>query len=71
MALRESKLLDFNLEKSSYLIAGNKKARQKLKVKLNAQPLLLCKQPKKQVNVEKYLGCHLSSTLAGFYNCHS
>ena len=60
----ECKLLDFNLEKSAYIIAGHRKARQRLKVKVASQPILLRNQLMKEVTVEKYLGCYLAATVA-------
>ena len=60
----ENKLLDFNLQKSAYIIAGSKKARQKLKVKVEGNPIMLCSQLMKEVTSEKYLGCQLSATVA-------
>ena len=52
----ETKLLDFNLDKSCYLIMGNKSARKTLEKQLRDNPLKLCKQDMQTAKVEKYLG---------------
>ena len=57
------KVLEFNVEKSSYVIIGNKKERKKLKEQLNKQPLLLCGEPMKEVKSVKYLGDWVSFDL--------
>ena len=60
----ESKLLNLNLMKTVFLIAGKKKAREKLQEEVNASPLRLYNMRMKQVDSEKYLGMWLSSTTA-------
>ena len=40
--LIEDKLLDLNLDKCSYIIAGNKKARKKMEKEVEKKPLILC-----------------------------
>ena len=62
--LVESKLLDLNIKKSVFLIAGRKKAREKLQEELNASPLMLYDMKMKQVDAEKYLGMWVSATAA-------
>ena len=61
--LLESKLLDFNLDKSCYIIAGNKEAINRMKVKLKSNPINLCDQPMKEVHEEKYLGSILAASV--------
>ena len=61
----ESKLLDLNLDKSSYIIAGNGKEVRKLKQKLDQSPLVLCGSLMKSSLHERYLGCQLTGTVAG------
>lgn len=58
----ESKLLDFNLDKSCFMVVGNKTAQVKVKSKLKEQPLILCKAPMKCVESEKYLGDQISAS---------
>ena len=62
--LVESKLLDLNLSKSVYIVAGNKKARNMLKKKAEESPLILCKTVMKYVEANKYLGCWLAGSAA-------
>ena len=50
----KSKLLDLNLNKSCYIIAGNKQAIKRMKVKLKSSLITLCDQIMKEVNEEKY-----------------
>ena len=49
--IMESKNLDFNSSKCSFLVAGNPKARRKLQGKVDKNPLLLCKYQVKQAAV--------------------
>ena len=60
----ESKLLDPHPDKSCYIVAGEKKARMKMKKKLAAHPLLLYNNNMKEVENNKYLGCLLSRTVS-------
>ena len=62
--LMESKLLDLHLDKSCYIVAGEKKAREKIKKQLNSKPLLLYRKNMKEAVNNKYLGVILSSTVA-------
>ena len=62
--LMESKLLDLHQDKSCYIIAGEKKARLKLKKNLISKPLLLYNNKMREVGNNKYLGCLLSSTVS-------
>ena len=56
----ELKLLDFNLDKSCYLIMGNKPAKKDLKKQISSNPLKLCKHEMKPSKAEKYLGDMIS-----------
>ena len=60
----ETKLLDFNLDKSCFIVCGNKKARARLQSELDNNPLTLCGRRMKQVFVDKYLGDQLSVSLS-------
>ena len=51
-----SKGLEFNLDKSSYLIMGNKANRRKLKAQTITSPIQLCNENMKEVKVLRYLG---------------
>ena len=57
------KSLQFNLEKSSFLVMGNKKTRTKLNSQLRKFPLTLCDINMKKSKVIKYLGDYLSYSL--------
>ena len=52
----ESKLLDFNIDKSCYLVFGKKAAKKALLNELEKNPLTLCKKNMKCVSEDKYLG---------------
>ena len=59
--IAETKLLDYNLEKSGFLIVGEKKAKLKLQRDLNESPLIFCdRRMKQEINI-KYLGNWLSA----------
>ena len=56
-----SKGLELNLDKSNYIIMGNKTNRKKLKAQTIKSPITLCNQTMKEVKVLRYLGdsiCH-------------
>ena len=57
----ESKLLDFNLDKSSLMIIGPKNRKNELLKELDDNPVLLCKQKMKIASKEKLLGDIISS----------
>ena len=57
----ETKLLDFNSEKSCCIILGSKVAKKALERDLESQPLTLCGKNMKCVTEEKYLGDVLST----------
>ena len=57
------KSLSFNMEKSAFLIVGNKQQRKKLKRQVDKNPITLCKEPMKEVKVLKYLGDCVSYSL--------
>ena len=52
----ESKLLDFNVDKSCYMVVGDNKSKTGLIKQLEATPLSLAGFPMNQVEKEKYLG---------------
>ena len=64
-AVMETKLLDFNLDKSCYIIIGEKKAQQKIREDFSNNPLNLSGKPMKEVSNEKYLGDYISTNGLG------
>ena len=60
-AVMESKLLDFNLDKSCYMVVGSDRARKAMQPSLERNPQTLCGRNMKPVNQEKYLGDQLCS----------
>ena len=58
--LAETKLLDYNLHKSCFVVIGRKKSRQEIQVQLESQPIQLCGGNMKQEEHAKYLGDWLS-----------
>ena len=52
----KKKVLKFNLNKSNFVILGNKKSRKWLRDKEERRPLLLCGQKMKEVKSIKFLG---------------
>ena len=59
--LSETKLLNYNLEKSCFLVLGKKKAKEEVQSQLKSTPLTLCGQAMMQSDSAKYLGDWLSS----------
>ena len=59
-AMAETKLLDFNLDKSCIIVIGNAKLRKQLEYDFAANPPLLYGTKMKQVSQEKYLGDQIS-----------
>ena len=55
----ESKLLDFNIDKSCFLVAGNDKSKENIRNQLEVSPLTLSGFPMKEMTQEKYLGNYL------------
>ena len=60
-AVMESKILDFNLDKSCVIIIGSKKRKAEIESELQEHPLMLCGKEMKNVSMEKYLGDMISS----------
>ena len=60
-AVMESKLLDFNLDKSCFLVIGNKQSKVEINMKLKENPLKLCGQNMKRTEQDKYLGDQISA----------
>ena len=58
-AMAETKLLNFNLEKSCFIVFGNKKSRKEINEKLHDRPLQLCGVDMVQEEQAKYLGDQL------------
>ena len=59
--IAETKLLDYNHDKSGFIVVGEKKAKQKLIQELDESPLMFCKKPMKQEKITKYLGDWIST----------
>ena len=59
-AMAESKLLDFNLEKSCFIVFGSKKERAEIQESLKSHPLFLCGREMVQEVEAKYLGDQFS-----------
>jgi len=57
----ETKLLDYNHEKSGFLIIGGKKSKQKMQKELDVSPLMFCNKTMKEEKYTKYLGDWLST----------
>ena len=55
----ESKLLDFNIDKSCFLVVGNVKEKQNIRKQLQVSPITLSGFPMKEMSQEKYLGDYL------------
>ena len=59
-AVMETKLLDFNLDKSCYIVTGNKSAQNDIRNSLKVTPLYLSGKLMKECTAEKYLGDYIS-----------
>ena len=60
-AVAETKLLDYNLDKSCYIVIGGKIARELIEEKIDANPLTLCGVAMVKETEAKYLGDYISS----------
>ena len=58
--MAETKLLDYNLEKSCFIVFGDKKSRQNINEELVSKPLMLSGANMVQEEQAKYLGDQLS-----------
>ena len=63
-ALAESKLLDYNHEKSSMLILGSRKFQKKINDELKSNPIIFCGKIMAVKESEKYLGDYLTNNLS-------
>ena len=63
----ESKLLNYNMDKTCFIIIGDKKAKKKLEDDLSSTPLTLYDTPLRRSECEKYLGWYISGK--GLSNC--
>ena len=61
--LIEQKCLQFNLDKSSFILMGTNKQRKGFQKELVKSPLTLCGEQMKEVKVLKFLGDHISYNL--------
>ena len=59
-SVAESKLLNFNVDKSGFVIFGSKQRRLEILNELDVKPLELCGMKMKQISSVKYLGDFLS-----------
>ena len=63
--MAETKLLDYNIDKSNSIIIGSRKFRKNIKEKLETNPLMFCGKTMKISESDiKYLGDYLSFSLA-------
>ena len=60
-SLAESKVLDFNLQKSCFMVFGDVKCKERVENDLRREPITLCDNPMNRVCEAKYLGDWLSS----------
>ena len=60
-AVMESKLLDFNLDKSCVIIMGPKEKKELIESEMEENPITLCGKVMKHAKVEKYLGDMIST----------
>ena len=60
-AVMESKLLDFNHDKSVVIVMGSKKNKKDIEEEMKEHPLTLCGKRMKTTTNEKYLGDIISS----------
>ena len=65
--LAESKLLNYNMKKTKFVVIGEKKAKEKLEEDVDSSPLMLYNTPLKKSSAEKYVGWYLSDK--GLANC--
>ena len=59
----KKRVLKFNLNKSNFVILGNKKSRKRLRDEEERKPLLLCGQKMKEVKSIKFLGDVITQNL--------
>ena len=62
--MADSKLLDYNKDKSGMIIFGNKKFQRKIEKENSRNPVTFCKEPMKIFKSERYLGEFLGSSLS-------
>ena len=62
--MAESKLLDFNLDKTCIIIIGSRKFRKKINDDLKVNPIMFYDRPIKSVESEKYLGDYIGPSLS-------
>ena len=60
-AVMETKLLDFNLDKSCFIVTGSKQAQKDIRNSLKLTPLYLSGKLMKEGTAEKYLGDYISA----------
>ena len=62
--MAETKLLDYNIEKSNSIIIGTKKFRRSIRQEIKGNPIIFCGEIMNISESDKYLGDHLSFSLA-------
>ena len=62
--MAECKLLDFNLDKSCWLIIGNKKFKNKINNEVMTNPIMFCQKQMRLSESEKYLGDYMCTSLS-------
>ena len=63
-SMAESKLLDYNLDKSNLILIGSKKFRKKIKQELDINPVMFCGGIMKLSESDKYLGDYLGCSIS-------
>ena len=58
--MADTKLLDFNLEKSSMIIIGNRNFKKLITKEIKENPIMFCNNKMKIIESEKYLGDYVS-----------
>ena len=59
--MAETKLLDYNMKKSGFLVIGGDKERAEIERQLKVSPLTLYNRPVTRKESDKYLGDQISS----------
>ena len=63
-SVAESKLLDYNKDKSTMILIGSRKFRNNIRQQISSNPVMFCYERMKLSESEKYLGDYLSYSLS-------
>ena len=61
--MAESKLLDYNIDKSGMILFGTKKFKKQIEEEMEKNPVIFCKAPMKIFKCERYLGEYMGNSL--------